>query len=196
MPSLAPTPLSGAVDIERPEHAHRITDAIDIFEEFKTTDTCRFSSLDLHGPFEPLCEDRDSLLQAMSWGGRHGTDKPFSPRDCDMRFFSPAEICQILSRFSQIIIIGDSMMRNLAVAIHIFLRADLPNGGRANWGEDPPGHDCRCNGVFDDRACTFHAVASTSAARDFDGASVRCNEEAAGIECKLEVATQDVAADH
>lgn len=187
MPSIAATPLHGAVELERPEHAHRITDAVDIFEEFSTANNCRFSSLDLHGPFEPLCEDKDSLLKAMSWGGRHGTDTPFSPRACDMRFFSPAEICSILSRFSQIIIIGDSMMRNLAVAMHIFLRADLTNGGRANWGDDPVGHDCRCEGVFDDRACTFHAVASTSAARDYDPSSVRCTDDAAGVECESSV---------
>lgn len=184
MPSLAPTPLHGAIELDRPEHAHRVTDAIDIFEEFKTSDRCRFSSLDLHGPFEPLCEDKESLLQAMTGGGRIGTDMPFSPRGCDMRFFSPAEVCSILSRFSSVIVIGDSMMRNLAVAMHIYLRADLTNGGRANWGDDPVGHDCRCEGVFDDRACTFHAVASTSAARDYDPGSVRCSDESAGIECK------------
>lgn len=183
MPPIGATPLSGHIDLDKPEYTHRLTDAIDIFEDFHTNENCRFSSLELHGPFEPLCEDKESLLRAMAWGGRLGVDAPYSPRDCDMRWFSTSEICAILSRFSRINIVGDSMMRNLAIAMHIFTRADLVNGGRADWREDPEGHDCSCQGVFDDRSCTLHAIASTSLARDASPGSIVCSTVSADIEC-------------
>lgn len=184
MPSFGATPLPGALS-EAPEDAVRLPDGIDIFQDFKSSDTCRISSLDLHGPFEPLCQDKESLLQAMSWGGRLGVDAPFSPRGCDMRWFTPKEICAILSKFSRINIMGDSMMRNMAVAVSIYLRADLVNGGRSSWDPDPEGHDCSCEGAFDDRACTFNAVVSTQMIWRYDPESCVCSQdEIAPIECR------------
>jgi len=183
MPSIGATSLPGALS-EQADEVVRLPDGIDTFQDFKTTDDCRISSLDLHGPFEPLCQDKESLLQAMSWGGRVGVDAPFSPRGCDMRWFTPKEICAILGKFSRINIMGDSMMRNLAVAVSIFLRADLVNGGRSNWDPDPEGHDCSCAGAFDDRACTFNAVVSTQMIWRYDPESCVCSEdEIAPIEC-------------
>jgi len=51
-------------------------------------ETCRVSSLDLHRPFEPVCPDKTSMLEAMSSGGRIGRDAPYIPRDCDFRWFT------------------------------------------------------------------------------------------------------------
>lgn len=184
MPSFGETAVAGS--LSEPENAFRLPDGTDAFADFKKSPTCDMSSLDLHGPFEPLCQDKESLLQAMSWGGRLGVDAPFSPRGCDMRWFTPKEICAILGKFSRINIMGDSMMRNLAVAVSIFLRADLENGGRSDWEADPEGHDCRCEGAFDDRACTFNAVVSTQMIWQYSPDSCECNQdEIAPIECKL-----------
>lgn len=182
LPSFGATPLPGAPD---PEGSFRLPDGIDSFQDFQQSDRCSLSSLDLHGPFEPLCEDKESLMQAMSWGGRIGQDAPFSPRGCDMRWFTPKEICAILSKFSRINIMGDSMMRNLAVATSIYLRADLENGGRSTWMADPEGHDCSCDASFDDRACTFHAVVGTQIVVDNDPSSLVCGTGITPMECTL-----------
>ena len=89
---------------------HRAPDMSDTFETYKYRSTCNISSLDLHAPFAPLCPDRASMLEAMSSGGRIGHDAPYMPRGCDMRWFSTEEICEILSRFEKVIIVGDSML--------------------------------------------------------------------------------------
>jgi hypothetical protein len=122
-------------------------------------------------------------MQAMSWGGRIGVDAPFSPRGCDMRWFTPKEICAILNKFSRVNIMGDSMMRNLAVAMLIYVRADLENGGRSNWVQDPEGHDCRCEGSFDDRACTFHAVVGSGNVAINEPESLVCGRMMTPLEC-------------
>lgn len=180
LPSFAATPLPGAPE---PSGSFRLPDGIDSFQDFKQLNRCSLSSLDLHGPFEPLCEDKDALMQAMSWGGRIGQDAPYSPRGCDMRWFTPEEICAILKKFSRVNIIGDSMMRNLAVAVSMYLRADLENGGRATWMDDPEGHDCSCEASFDDRACTFHAVVGTQIVVENDPGSLVCGTGVTPVAC-------------
>lgn len=70
-----------------------------------------------------------------------------------MQWFTSAEICDILSRFSKVTVIGDSLMRDLSIALHIFLREDLVHGG--HWGA-PDGEDCSCEGAWNNRACAFH----------------------------------------
>lgn len=94
---------------------HRYPDKIDTFANYKYRNTCNISSLDLHAAFAPLCLDRPSMLTAMSFGGRIGNDAPYMPRDCDMRWISTEELCEILSRFGKIRIVGDSMMRHVRV---------------------------------------------------------------------------------
>ena len=112
---------------------HRISDTIDTFSTYKYRNTCNISSLDLHAPFAPLCQDRNSMLTAMSSGGRVGHDAPYMPRGCDMRWFSAEEICEILSRFEKVIIIGDSMMRHVIGSINVLIRKDLGYGAVTDW---------------------------------------------------------------
>ncbi|KAI9725524.1 MAG: hypothetical protein M1828_003012, partial [Chrysothrix sp. TS-e1954] len=183
VPALSQTPLPNALSESTFDPA-RISDAIDTFRHYNQAEGCSISSLELHGPFEPLCRDRNSLLTAMTEGGRIGFDAPFSPRGCDMRWFSNAEICEILTRFDKVFIVGDSMMRNVAVALHVILRADLINGGRTNWAEHPDHVDCSCSGPFDTSKCSFFSVVSTRVVWNQDPASVSCSREGrGGIEC-------------
>ena len=116
---------------------HRISDTIDTFAGYKYRNTCNISSLDLHAPFAPLCPDRTSMLTAMSSGGRIGHDAPYMPRGCDMRWFSTEEICEILSRFEKVIIIGDSMMRHVIGSINVLVRKDLGYGAVTDWNFSP-----------------------------------------------------------
>ena len=116
---------------------HRYSDTIDTFSSYKYRSTCNISSLDLHTPFAPLCPDRESMITAMSSGGRIGNDAPYMPRDCDMRWFSTEEICEILARFEKVIIVGDSMMRHVIGSINVMIRKDLGYGAVTDWNFSP-----------------------------------------------------------
>lgn len=60
------------------------------FIDFEGDLDCRISSTDLYLPPSsdplimkkklPFCKDRQSLLEALNGGGRHGFDEPFVPR--------------------------------------------------------------------------------------------------------------------
>jgi len=116
---------------------HRYSDTIDTFASYKYRNTCNISSLDLHAPFGPLCDDRKTMLTAMSSGGRIGHDAPYMPRGCDMRWFSTEEICEILARFEKVIIVGDSMMRHVIGSINVLIRKDLGYGAVTDWNFSP-----------------------------------------------------------
>lgn len=117
--------------------AHRAPDTVDTFATYKYRNTCDISSLDLHAPFAPLCRDRKAMLTAMSSGGRVGNDSPYMPRGCDMRWFSTEEICEILSRFEKVIVVGDSMMRHVIGSINVLIRKDLGYGAVTDWNFSP-----------------------------------------------------------
>lgn len=76
------------------------------------------------------------MLTAMSSGGRAGKDAPYTPRGCDMRWFSSWEACDILGRYSQVILVGDSMLRHIIGALNILIREDMGYGGVTNWNFD------------------------------------------------------------
>jgi len=164
----------------------RESDVVDTFSNFTKTDTCNMSSLELHRPFAPLCDTTDALMTAMSYGGRNGMDAPYAPRGCDMRWFSTAELCDIMSRFGRISVIGDSMSRNLVVAMHLLLRQDLYNGGKATWMSTKPGRDCTCRAPFEDGQCIFNTAFSSKALFQHDAKSMACPHDRSGmIECEF-----------
>ena len=68
------------------------------------------------------------MLEAMSGGGRIGFDTPYTPRGCDMRWFTTEEICEILGRFDKVVFLGDSMIRHIVGALNVLLRKDLGYG--------------------------------------------------------------------
>lgn len=114
------------------ELGHRAS--IDTFAKFKHRGVgCDVSSLDLHKPFGSLCPDKNSVLRAMSNGGRAGKDAPYVPRGCDMRWYDTKEVCEILNRFSQVVLVGDSMLRHIIGALNVVIREDLGYGGVTDW---------------------------------------------------------------
>ena len=145
--------------------AHRQSDRIDTLASYAHAEECGISSLDLHLPFEPLCPDRATLLEAMSTGGRPGYDRPYIPSGCDMRWFSAEETEDILGRFSHVFIVGDSMLRHLTQALYILLRGDLAYGGITDW--DVPSMpeknvygpaNCACAAQFTLQECSSLAI--------------------------------------
>ena len=115
----------------------RLLATIDTFENYKYRNhsdaSCQISSLDLHKPFAPLCADRQSLLAAISGGGRIGFETPFMSRDCDMSWHTTRGICEIFARFEKVIVVGDSMMRHVVGALNVLLRQDLGYGAVTGW---------------------------------------------------------------
>jgi len=73
------------------------------------------------------------MLIAMASGGRIGMDAPYMPRDCDMRWFTSEEACEILGRFDRVILVGDSFERHIIGSINILLRKDLGYGAVTDW---------------------------------------------------------------
>ncbi|MCJ1259723.1 hypothetical protein MMC24_007562 [Lignoscripta atroalba] len=154
---------------------HRIPDTIDTFSSYKYRNTCNISSLDLHAPFAPLCSDRKSMLTAMSSGGRVGRDAPYMPRGCDMRWFSTEEICEILSRFEKVIIVGDSMMRHLIGSINVLIRKDLGYGAVTDWNFSlEERRECFCNYQFNVKACSIQGIFKTTDVMKNDPSSLAC----------------------
>ncbi|KAI9819158.1 MAG: hypothetical protein M1827_007314 [Pycnora praestabilis] len=150
-------------------------DSIDTFSSYKYRSTCNISSLDLHAPFSPLCRDRKSMLTAMSSGGRIGNDAPYMPRGCDMRWFSTEEVCEILSRFEKVIIVGDSMMRHVIGSLNVLIRKDLGYGAVTGWNFSPQERqDCFCNYQFNVKACSIQGIFKTADVVKNDPDSVAC----------------------
>ncbi|KAL9006676.1 MAG: hypothetical protein Q9188_000550 [Gyalolechia gomerana] len=154
---------------------HRFPDMVDTFASYKYRNTCNISSLDLHSPFSPLCTDRESMVKAMSSGGRIGHDAPYMPRGCDMRWFSTEEICEILSRFEKVIILGDSMMRHVIGSINVLIRKDLGYGAVTDWNFSPEERqDCFCNYQFNVKACSVQGIFKTADVVKNDPESLAC----------------------
>ncbi|KAI4104340.1 MAG: hypothetical protein L6R37_003337 [Teloschistes peruensis] len=154
---------------------HRYPDMVDTFASYKYRNTCNISSLDLHSPFAPLCPDRESMLTAMASGGRIGHDAPYMPRGCDMRWFSTEEICEILSRFEKVIILGDSMMRHVVGSINVLIRKDLGYGAVTDWNFSPEERqDCFCNYQFNVKSCSVQGIFKTSDVAKNDPESLAC----------------------
>ncbi|KAH7333060.1 hypothetical protein BKA65DRAFT_479632 [Rhexocercosporidium sp. MPI-PUGE-AT-0058] len=154
---------------------YRAPDIVDTFESYKFRNTCNLSSLDLHTPFSPLCSDRDSLLTAMSSGGRIGYDAPYMPRGCDMRWFTTEEVCEILGRFDKVVLVGDSMIRHIMGSLNILLRKDLGYGAVTDWNFSlQERRECFCNEQFDVKACSVQGIYKTDDVIANDPESLAC----------------------
>ncbi|KAI1106045.1 hypothetical protein F4804DRAFT_82473 [Jackrogersella minutella] len=138
-------------------------------------DQCQISSLDLHVPFGSLCPDKNSMLTAMSSGGRIGKDAPYMPRGCDMRWFNTYEACEILGRYSQVILAGDSMLRHVIGALNVLVREDLGYGGVTDWNfDEDEKRKCFCNNQFDVHDCSIQGIFSTADVIKHDPLSLMC----------------------
>lgn len=156
----------------------RKLDMIDSFADYKYRDECDISSLDLHYPHQELCKDRQSLLDAMSGGGRAGFDAPYQSRGCDMRWYTTDEVCDILGRFERVIVMGDSMMRHMFAALNVMTRKDLGYGAVSSWGfSDEDFEACFCIKQVDVKNCSMQTVGSTADVKEWDSKSFKCKND-------------------
>jgi hypothetical protein len=122
-----PTTKSSHISTQKNSHANA-------FANFKHHGPrCEVSSVDLYEPRSIACSSRASMLGAMSSGGRIGKDSPYTARGCDIIWYTTEEVCAILGRFSQIMLVGDSMLRHIMGALNILIREDLGYGAVTDW---------------------------------------------------------------
>ncbi|PWY71627.1 hypothetical protein BO70DRAFT_373511 [Aspergillus heteromorphus CBS 117.55] len=119
---------------------------------------CGISSLSLYNPpqsaDESYCESREALLDAMSSGGRHGFDAAYTSQGCSYRWFTSAEVCDILRKFDGIVFIGDDTLADAYAGFNILLREDLATGSLKEWEiKKDQGQYCRCDSQFTSPAC-------------------------------------------
>lgn len=119
-----------------------------------------------------------------------------------MRWFTTEEICEILSRFEKVIIIGDSMMRHVIGSLNVMVRKDLGYGAVTDWNFNPQERyeclliwensidiesrsnggltmlynrqDCFCNYQFNVKACSIQGIFKTSDVMLHDLESMAC----------------------
>lgn len=102
-----------------------------------------------------------------------------------MKWFFGNEVCDILGRFDHLHLIGDDMLRHAAQALHVLIRRDLVNGGKALWSPDPALRHCDCHGVFDDIGCVFSGAINTQNILDNDPKSIPCHRKPALVTCEI-----------
>ncbi|KAI2605129.1 uncharacterized protein GGS25DRAFT_524639 [Hypoxylon fragiforme] len=154
----------------------RVGELRDTFSGYKHRGkSCDISSLDLHAPVGSICADKNTMLTAMSSGGRIGKDAPYLPRGCDMQWFNTREVCEILGRYSQVILVGDSMLRHVIGALNILIREDLGYGGVTDWNfNEEEKQKCFCNNQFDVHDCSVQGIFSTADVIEHDPLSLVC----------------------
>ena len=98
------------------------------------------------------CSTIDQVQDAIRFGVR--TSSNFVPHGCDIHLFSPPEACSILSKFSHVTFIGDSLTRHHYQGTLMILRGDLRNGAAALLTSDAEGYyeKCQCDGQFSEHA--------------------------------------------
>ncbi|KAL2004265.1 hypothetical protein VTN02DRAFT_3990 [Thermoascus thermophilus] len=149
---------------------HSPTD--DYLARFVGREECGISSKHLYNPpiangderelKDAYCQNRASLLDAMSNGGRHGFDAPYIPQGCHYRWYSTSEICEILGRFNGIIFIGDASLGNIYAAFNILLRENLAFGSLKQWEMSKEQIEtCRCENQYTNNRCSVFRVSSS-----------------------------------
>ncbi|KAF6221428.1 hypothetical protein HO133_002284 [Letharia lupina] len=113
------------------------------------------------------CNNRATLLEAMSGGGRHGFEKPYFPAGCHYRWYSTAEICMILERFDAIVFIGDDSLKHIYAAFNMLLRENMAMGSLKQWELNESQRDaCRCDNQFTKSECWSHMIMESQSVKE------------------------------
>jgi hypothetical protein len=83
----------------------------------------------------------------LSWAVKEQFPSTFVPHGCDIPALSQGRMCSIMSRFSHVILIGDSLSRHLQGGMHVALKNEVVSGAMIT--SDPAWKEkCRCDGQF------------------------------------------------
>lgn len=99
----------------------------------------------------------DPQYQHLSLLERESIPSTFIPYECDLPVHSPKQMCQVLNRFSHVIIQGDSLSRHVQGGLLMGLRNDLIRGSLVQTVPSPY-YKCRCDAQFSaNKLCREHA---------------------------------------
>lgn len=122
---------------------------------------------------QPPCNSTEALLHALASGRRvwlnpamEGLPKTiengfqlaieqsrFVPNGCSIPYMSANRACSILSKFSHIVTIGDSLMRHLKMGLAMILSENFYHGGLPHGGTPTAVYsNCTCDGQFSEHA--------------------------------------------
>lgn len=81
----------------------------------------------------------------------------FVPHGCDISPLSHRQICDILNQYSHVLLLGNSLTRQLRQALFMAIRNDYIHGAilsniTSGSSEVNPYHSCRCDGQFSEHA--------------------------------------------
>lgn len=136
----------------------------DFLAHYAGRQECGISSVSLYNPPEDqqYCQTRDSLLSAMSNGGRHGFDAAYASQGCVYRWYSSSQICDILQKFDGIAFIGDESLADAYAGFNILLRENLATGALKDWEmNDMYSEQCRCDSQFTNPSCWLKRISSS-----------------------------------
>lgn len=113
------------------------------------------SRVHMSGPIE---DDLEMESAAVTW---------FQPKDCSFRWYTSQQACQILGKFSQIYLVGDSIMRHVHHAVFMVLRDDLQYGSLPLLLDDASEYEmCQCDGQFSEHVLCRSGIASMATISD------------------------------
>ena len=93
--------------------------------------------------------------QNLSLLEREKIPSSFVPHGCDIPFFSPKSICQVLNRFSHVVMQGDSLSRHTHGGLLMGLRNDLIQGSLIS--SESSLFKCQCDAQFSEHdMCRTH----------------------------------------
>ncbi|KAB8336724.1 hypothetical protein FH972_021033 [Carpinus fangiana] len=166
----------------------------DPFVNYISDASTELSRAQIHRSFTPKCDGRDALMEAMAGGGRHGFDQPYSALGCDLTWYTTPQVCGILSKFDRIHFVGDSLIRQIVLALHIIMREDLINGGRQSWRTDnPPDEDCSGRTLFQrGRHCFWWELIDTDDLFKEQPELMKCERSVARLSLELMQASENV----
>ncbi|GFF91113.1 hypothetical protein IFM47457_08727 [Aspergillus lentulus] len=136
----------------------------DFLAHYAGRQECGISSVSLYNPPEDqrYCKTRDSLLSAMSNGGRHGFGAAYTSQGCVYRWYSSSQICDILQKFDGVAFIGDESLADAYAGFNILLRENLATGALKDWEmNDVDSEQCRCDFQFTNPTCWLKRISSS-----------------------------------
>jgi hypothetical protein len=126
--------------------------------------TARFSirKQDFQPTHSVPCGTSNELIQAIAMGHRRWDDNvenanltlrqkqdypsTFIPAQCYIPYYEPEQICNVLNRFSLVLIHGDSLSRHLQGGLLMALRGDVVKGSIVS--SNPEMYKCKCDAQF------------------------------------------------
>ncbi|KAL3474386.1 hypothetical protein BJX99DRAFT_271697 [Aspergillus californicus] len=161
------------------KHTVKANAGADLLAQYVGREECGISSQALYLPphsgdkstlNELYCQTRESLLNSMSNGGRHGFGAPYTSQSCFYHWYTTADICEILERFDGIAFIGDEPLADAYAGFNILLRKDLEQGSLKDWELSATlNAECQCNSQFTNPTCLSTRITSSGDLSPQDG---------------------------